>query len=164
VGDSVGLVEVVAVVPDDNAAIAEMVDVAGLAAVNADEREAAEDTLGPEPIGEAVFDAQAVHQGEDFGLGPDAGPDELLGIVEGSGLEGADDQVDAANVPGGAVGVDLYVEIAVTALDGQAIGADGVVVPAHEEMQVVSSLLESASVEASDCSAADDRDSHGVSG
>ncbi|MCZ7576728.1 MAG: hypothetical protein M5U18_06670 [Dehalococcoidia bacterium] len=76
-----GLGRVVAEVANGDAPIVQVVDDAGLAAINADEGHATEHAGRVEPGGEALFDAEAVHEGDDACLRADTGRDQTLSRI-----------------------------------------------------------------------------------
>ncbi len=66
--------------------VIEMMDRSRIATIDADEGHPSKDSTAPEGVGEHFFDPQAVHEGQDPGLGANSWGHKLGGIVEGSRL------------------------------------------------------------------------------
>ena len=151
---------------DADVAVIDVMDDAGLEALDANEGEAAEDALRAEKFGEAVFVSQAVLHGEDLsGVFEERG-DERFELIVGGGFEGDDDEVGFGHSFGLVVdvhGAGRKGEIAVATADGPATPGDGGVIAAEEEVDIVAVLGESAAVVCADRAGADDGD-EGIGG
>ena len=162
-GDCVGeLGGGVAVVAEVERAELEVEDLAGLAAVDADEGHAAEDLAVGQQGGDFAFDGEAVHQSDDAGFWGEERAGEGGEGVEPGGFEADEQPVDWA-VRGELVGRagDAWagqVEVAERADKSESVGGDGVVVAAEQEADIAAGLGEAHAVVAAHRARADDRD------
>ena len=140
-----GLIRVVERVPDGDAAVFEVMDNARRAAVDADEGHCAEDAFRVEPFGEAGFDAKSVHEHHDARVRPEAWLHKLLRVLDGGGLQRADDPIDLAQLRSGGDGRRVrQVEVTEVAVHCQAVASDGFEVAPHQEAHVVAGLRRAA--------------------
>ena len=142
---------------DADLAVLDVVDHSGFAPVDAGEGEAAENTFGAERGGEALLDAEAVHDGEHARPGREAGADQGGCFGEGGALEAAEHPIDGPD--GDRVAGDggvLEGEVAVVRLDAEPALGDSVVVAAEQKAYVVPGLREARAVIGADRPGADD--------
>ncbi len=156
---SLDLDGVISEVCEGDGAIVDVMDLAGVASVDAGEGEASEDGCAGEPGGELLLDAEAVHQREDAAVIADAGGEQFAGLVHRGGFEGADDPVDGADLGAGAGdGGRSEVDGAIDAFDVETVGGDGVIVTSEEEVDIVTRFGEAGAVVGADGAGTDDGD------
>jgi len=148
--DRAGLVGVIQKVAEGDAPVGTVVDDAGLATVDANKGEAAEDALGAEPLSEFLLDTEAVHQRQDERVRTDTGAYQFLGLVQRGCFEGAEDEVDSADLLGLLIGLGGDVEISIATDDVESTGPYGLKVSPHNKVDIVSDTRQSSPVEAAD--------------
>src|SRR5262245_28950237 len=127
-----------------------------LTAVDADECQAAQNLRGLEPSRELLFNPQAVHEGQDLRLRPDARTDQRLGRIDGCRLERTDHQIDDTDLAGVTERLGGQMKIAVTAMDRQPVAPDGLQITPHQKAYVVPGPREPRTVQTSHRSGAAD--------
>lgn len=157
-GDRIGLVDVVQEVSEGNPSVGTVVDDARLAAVDADKRQATEDALGAEPLGELLLDAESIHQGQHERVGTDTGANESLGLIHRGGLQGAEYQVGATDLLGFVIGLGGDMEITIATDDVEPAVPDGFQVAPHDKVDIVPDTGQAGAVETADRARSDDGD------
>jgi hypothetical protein len=145
---------------EDDLAMVNVMNQAGLQAVQANETEPAQNLFRGHELRELLFVAQAILQGEDSGCGSNEGRQQVAELAVGGGLQADDDQVAGADLlwcPG-APGPDM--EIALRAANRDALAAHNLVIGAEQEMEVVAGAGELCAIKASYGPTANDGDAH----
>jgi len=147
-----------------NAALIQMVNHAGRAAVGTQKSDAAQHPFGAEQAGQKFLVAQAVLQGEDAGLGPQQRFDQFREVRVCEGFEPHQHQVDLAH--GGRVAKALHlleVEVPRRRGDPQALIADGIMIAAQKKPHLLAAALQQRPVIKAQGSRPDDADFHVMS-